>query len=166
MRRYLYYGRDSRVKVALRTRDTRSIRRGYVGTPYRVGEPVADDVAPDRSDDATDSRAIRPAGVIGGEREVLTQQWGVGLPPPAHQITSVRLAANTMVTIRGETMGRRRRQSSLSEVLLDAPWWVSVVLAVGSYVVFHTVERESKGSVFWGCRNYAKGCRVKLARAA
>lgn len=63
-------------------------------------------------------------------------------------------------------MGRRRRQSSLSEVLLDAPWWVSVVLAVGSYVVFHAVERESKGSVFWGCRNYAKGCRVKLARAA
>lgn len=36
-------------------------------------------------------------------------------------------------------MGRRRREPSLSEVLLDAPWWVSAALAVGSYIAFHAV---------------------------
>ncbi|WP_247424662.1 restriction endonuclease [Ralstonia pseudosolanacearum] len=36
-------------------------------------------------------------------------------------------------------MGRRRRKLSLSDVLLDAPWWVSAVLALGSYIVFHGV---------------------------
>ncbi|MFS8976855.1 restriction endonuclease [Cupriavidus necator] len=36
-------------------------------------------------------------------------------------------------------MGRRRKEPSLSDVLLDAPWWVSAALAVGSYVVFHAI---------------------------
>ncbi|GAA7762382.1 MULTISPECIES: restriction endonuclease [Cupriavidus] len=36
-------------------------------------------------------------------------------------------------------MGRRRRKPSLSDVLMDAPWWASVVLALGSYIVFHAV---------------------------
>jgi len=39
----------------------------------------------------------------------------------------------------GEQMGRRRRKPSLSDVLMDAPWWVSAVLAFGSYIVFHGV---------------------------
>ncbi|SOY43817.1 DNA topoisomerase (fragment) [Cupriavidus taiwanensis] len=33
-------------------------------------------------------------------------------------------------------MGRKRNEPSLSDVLLDAPWWVSVALAVGAYIVF------------------------------
>ncbi|AJG21343.1 putative endonuclease [Cupriavidus basilensis] len=28
------------------------------------------------------------------------------------------------------------------------------------------VERQGKGGSFWGCRNYSKGCRVRLPRAA
>jgi restriction system protein len=36
-------------------------------------------------------------------------------------------------------MGRRRRKPSVSDVLMDAPWWVSAVLAVASYIVFHAV---------------------------
>lgn len=32
-------------------------------------------------------------------------------------------------------MGRRRKQPSLGEILIDAPWWVSAVLSVGAYVV-------------------------------
>lgn len=36
-------------------------------------------------------------------------------------------------------MGRRRRESSLSDVLLDAPWWVSAALAAGSYVFLHAI---------------------------
>jgi len=36
-------------------------------------------------------------------------------------------------------MGRRRREPSLSDVLLDAPWWVSVALAAGSYVFLHAI---------------------------
>lgn len=36
-------------------------------------------------------------------------------------------------------MGRRRKEPSLSDVLLDAPWWVSAVLAVGAYIVFRGV---------------------------
>lgn len=36
-------------------------------------------------------------------------------------------------------MGRRRKEPSLSEVLLDAPWWVSAVLAVAAYIVFRGV---------------------------
>lgn len=36
-------------------------------------------------------------------------------------------------------MGRRRREPSLSDVLLDAPWWVSAALAVGSYIVFRAI---------------------------
>ncbi|KAB0602024.1 MAG: DNA topoisomerase [Cupriavidus sp.] len=33
-------------------------------------------------------------------------------------------------------MGRRRKEPSLSDVLLDSPWWVSAALAVGAYIVF------------------------------
>lgn len=36
-------------------------------------------------------------------------------------------------------MGRRRREPSLSEILLDAPWWVSAALALGSYIALHAV---------------------------
>lgn len=36
-------------------------------------------------------------------------------------------------------MGRRRKEPSLSKVLLDAPWWVSAALAVGAYIVFRGV---------------------------
>lgn len=36
-------------------------------------------------------------------------------------------------------MGRRRTKPSLSDVLMDAPWWVSAVLAAASYIVFHAV---------------------------
>lgn len=36
-------------------------------------------------------------------------------------------------------MGRKRNEPSLSEVLLDAPWWVSVALAVGVYIVFRGI---------------------------
>ena len=36
-------------------------------------------------------------------------------------------------------MGRRRRARSLSTVLLDSPWWVSALLALGSYIGLHTV---------------------------
>jgi len=36
-------------------------------------------------------------------------------------------------------MGRRRREPSLSEILLDAPWWVSAALAFGSYIGFHAI---------------------------
>lgn len=36
-------------------------------------------------------------------------------------------------------MGRRRREPSLSDVLLDAPWWVSVALAAGSYIFLHAI---------------------------
>jgi len=36
-------------------------------------------------------------------------------------------------------MGRRRREPSISEVLLDAPWWISAALALGSYVVFRAI---------------------------
>lgn len=36
-------------------------------------------------------------------------------------------------------MGRRRGEPSLSDVLLDAPWWISAVLAVGSYLIFHAM---------------------------
>lgn len=34
-------------------------------------------------------------------------------------------------------MGRRRKEPSLSDVLLHAPWWVSVMLAIGSYIALH-----------------------------
>lgn len=36
-------------------------------------------------------------------------------------------------------MGRRRREPSLSDILLDAPWWVSAALALGSYIALHAV---------------------------
>ncbi len=36
-------------------------------------------------------------------------------------------------------MGCRRKEPSLSEVLMDAPWWVSAALAVGAYIVFRAV---------------------------
>lgn len=36
-------------------------------------------------------------------------------------------------------MGRRRKEPSLSDVLLDAPWWISAALAVGSYIVLHAI---------------------------
>ncbi len=36
-------------------------------------------------------------------------------------------------------MGRRRKESSLSDVLLDSPWWVSAALAVGAYIFFRGV---------------------------
>lgn len=36
-------------------------------------------------------------------------------------------------------MGRRRREPSLSAVLLDSPWWVSLVLALGSYIALRAV---------------------------
>ncbi|MBP0635767.1 restriction endonuclease [Cupriavidus sp. AcVe19-6a] len=36
-------------------------------------------------------------------------------------------------------MGRRRREPSLSDILLDAPWWVSAALALGSYIGFHAI---------------------------
>jgi restriction system protein len=36
-------------------------------------------------------------------------------------------------------MGRRRKEPSLSDVLLDSPWWVSAALAVGAYIVFRGV---------------------------
>ncbi|MBV8271698.1 MAG: restriction endonuclease [Cupriavidus sp.] len=36
-------------------------------------------------------------------------------------------------------MGRRRKPKSLSEELLESPWWVSALFALGSYVVFYAV---------------------------
>lgn len=36
-------------------------------------------------------------------------------------------------------MGRRRKEPSLSEILMDAPWWVSAALAVGAYIVLRGV---------------------------
>lgn len=36
-------------------------------------------------------------------------------------------------------MGRRRREPSLSDVLLDSHWWVSAALAVAAYIVFRGV---------------------------
>ncbi|BCG02447.1 hypothetical protein PPGU19_070150 (plasmid) [Paraburkholderia sp. PGU19] len=36
-------------------------------------------------------------------------------------------------------MGRGKRKSSVRDVLLDAPWWVSALLALASYIVFHAV---------------------------
>jgi len=36
-------------------------------------------------------------------------------------------------------MGSRRRPKSLSEELLESPWWVSALFAIGSYVVFYAV---------------------------
>jgi len=36
-------------------------------------------------------------------------------------------------------MGRRRKPKSLSEELLESPWWVSAMFALGSYIVFYAV---------------------------
>jgi restriction system protein len=36
-------------------------------------------------------------------------------------------------------MGSRRKPKSLSEELLESPWWVSALFALGSYVVFYAV---------------------------
>lgn len=36
-------------------------------------------------------------------------------------------------------MGRRRTEPSLTDVLLDAPWWVSVTLAACGYIFFYAV---------------------------
>jgi len=34
-------------------------------------------------------------------------------------------------------MGRRRKQPSLADVLVNVPWWVSGILAIGSYIALH-----------------------------
>ncbi|WP_024972456.1 restriction endonuclease [Ralstonia pickettii] len=43
-------------------------------------------------------------------------------------------------------MGRRRRDPSISEILLEAPWWISAVLAVCGYVFFRAVVPAIFGS--------------------
>ncbi|SOZ19430.1 Putative endonuclease, type II restriction enzyme (fragment) (plasmid) [Cupriavidus taiwanensis] len=43
-------------------------------------------------------------------------------------------------------MGRRRKEPSLSEILIDAPWWVSAALAVGAYIVLRGVVPAIFGS--------------------
>lgn len=34
-------------------------------------------------------------------------------------------------------MGRRRKEAALSDVLLHAPWWVSIMLAIASYIALY-----------------------------
>lgn len=36
-------------------------------------------------------------------------------------------------------MGRRRRDASLSDVLLHSPWWLSLMLAIGSYIALDAI---------------------------
>ena len=36
-------------------------------------------------------------------------------------------------------MGRRKKSPSLSEVLLESPWWVSALFALGGYILLHAV---------------------------
>jgi restriction system protein len=39
--------------------------------------------------------------------------------------------------MKGSRVGNRKRKQSVCHVLLDAPWWVSALLALASYVIFN-----------------------------
>ncbi|WP_258234593.1 restriction endonuclease [Cupriavidus pinatubonensis] len=76
----------------------------------------------------------------------VTTTWGVGLEQPASPVTSARFGLKRFEQKRGKSMGRRKRQSPLSEALLDAPWWVSAALAFASYIGFHAILPASLAS--------------------
>jgi restriction system protein len=54
------------------------------------------------------------------------------------------------------------KQATLLAQAFKGDYWTPTCAACGVKMV----ERQGKDSSFWGCRNYSKGCKVRLPRAA